>query len=187
MASGERFAELKPWVVPCFALLVVGFWAMIAPWPRRVLRVERWIDRLPQKERLRSLDRALVNYARHPVEMARAVGLPLATHLAIAGAIHVLARAYGGVLSYADHVAVASVANTVSAVPISPSGWGVGEYLFRELYALAGDEPTIGVAVSITFRLLMMAMGLLGGVFLLLPSGREVRTGLEPENAAVRG
>ena len=179
LLSGERFAQIRPWVSSCFVLLLIGFWVLIHPRARRLFRFDALIERLPQKERLKSVDEALQVYARYPVEMVYAVALTLCNHLSIAGAIYFISRAYGAALSYVDEIAIASVANTISAVPISPAGWGVGEYAFRELYVLVGASPTIGVAVSITFRLLMMVMGLAGGLFLLLPSGRTVRSSLD--------
>jgi uncharacterized membrane protein YbhN (UPF0104 family) len=63
------------------------------------------------------------------------------------------------------------VANTLTAVPISPGGLGVGEVLFGSLFEVAGSVYMLGVASSFTYRLVMMAAGLLGGLALVLPGG----------------
>jgi hypothetical protein len=40
---------------------------------------------------------------------------------------------------------------------------------------MMGAEAALGVAVSVTYRLCSVALGLFGGLFLLAPGGREVR------------
>ena len=180
LATGDRFAELKLWVTLAFLGLVFALWMLMHPGARRLFRFDAIIARLPQRERFEKVDAALQQYARHPSEMVIAVLLTVGNHLSIAGATYFLARAYGErLLSYLDMLAIASVANTISAIPLSPSGWGVGEFAFSKLFSMVEADPTVGVAVSITFRLLMMALGLAGGLLLLLPGGEDVRSGIE--------
>jgi len=38
-----------------------------------------------------------------------------------------------------------------------------------------GSAAAIGVAISVTYRLCTVALGLLGGLFLLAPGGRQTR------------
>jgi glycosyltransferase 2 family protein len=189
LVSGERFAALRVWWSALFAALLFGLWVLVHPGARRLLRFDAILARLPQRERLEKIDRALQLYGARPGALLAAVGLTAVNHLAIAGTVYVLGRAYGETaLGYLDYLAIASVANTLSAVPLSPSGWGVGEAAFRELFLLVGAAATVGVAVSITFRLLMMLEGLAGGVLLLLPGWRDARAKLEgaPEPAGER-
>ncbi|HPF15837.1 MAG TPA: lysylphosphatidylglycerol synthase domain-containing protein, partial [Planctomycetota bacterium] len=86
-----------------------------------------------------------------------------------------LGSALGDNHSFHDYVCIAAVMNTLSAVPISPGGLGVGEVLAGSLLRLAGGSYTIGVAASITYRLGMFLQGLLGGLVLLLPGGAALR------------
>ncbi len=58
-------------------------------------------------------------------------------------------------------------------MPITPSGWGVGEWAFGSLFHVLASPSTLGVAVSVAYRLLSMLLGLAGGLFLLLPGGRD--------------
>jgi uncharacterized membrane protein YbhN (UPF0104 family) len=55
---------------------------------------------------------------------------------------------------------------------VTPAGWGVGEWAFGSLFHVLGSSSTLGVAVSVAYRLLSMLLGLAGGLFLLLPGGR---------------
>ncbi|MFN0245075.1 MAG: YbhN family protein [Planctomycetota bacterium] len=178
LSSGERFGDLRFAVSCAFAAMVVGPWTVLHPWPRRVLRIERWIDRLPMAEKVKSLDRALRIYAQHPWEMLGATILSAFNHLSVAAAVMALGHAFGDTLDFFDYLGVSSIANAVSSVPIAPGGWGVGEAAFGSIFHVLGAAATLGVAVSVTYRLMMMGIGLLGGIFLLLPSGASVRRDL---------
>ena len=68
--------------------------------------------------------------------------------------------------------AVVSIGNIVSALPVAPAGWGVGEAAYGYLFDMLGASATLGIATSITFRLVLMAIGLTAGLLLLLPGGK---------------
>jgi uncharacterized protein (TIRG00374 family) len=179
--SGERFADLKLWVTLTFAGMLFAVWVLLHPGPRRFLRIEALIDRLPQKEKLRSVDAAVRIYGDHKLEIAIAVVLSIFNHVGIAGSIWALGDAFGAKLAPLEYLGLTAIANLISSLPVAPGGWGVGEAAFGYLFHLLGQPATLGVAVSITYRLLTMVLGLIGGVFLLLPSGRDVREELEHE------
>lgn len=186
LVEGERFREVRLPVLIVFAVVLVALWVGIHPWPRRVLRVDRLLEKLPQKERLRSIDRALSLYARHPGEMALAVVLSALNHGSLALALYSLGHAFGDTLSWSEYIGIAAIANTVSSVPIAPGGWGVGEALYGYLFHLLGSATALGIAVSVSYRLLNTGLGLAGGVFLLpgVPGAREVRAEMESSEAA---
>ena len=85
-----------------------------------------------------------------------------------------LGRAFGdSLLTLLQYVAVSSLGNSASALPITPGGWGVGEAAYQYLFELAGGDGTIGVAVSVAFKLLFGLIGLAGGIYLFLSGGRR--------------
>lgn len=173
---GSHFSEVKLPVLLTFVGILLGMWAFLAPLPRRILGIERLLAKLPQKDRVAKLDAALRLYGSHPGELALATVLSILNHGAIAWSLLALGRAFGDTqLSYPEYLGVAAIANTISSIPIAPGGWGVGEALYGSLFHMLGAPVTLGIAVSITFRLLSMGMGLVGGLFLLLPSGRKMR------------
>lgn len=174
--TNDALEDLRIWVLLAFLAMVAGLAAFVNPTLRRLVRFDAIVERLPQARRLKKLDSALRDHADHPGEIALAVVLSLGNHLAAAAAVFWLARAFGEkVLDFHDVLCVATVANTLTAVPISPGGLGVGEVLYGTLFRLAGGMYMLGVAASFTYRLLLMGVGLLGGVVLLLPGGAEVR------------
>jgi len=179
LASGERFAELKLPVVLAFVAALGVSWAMLHPGPRRWLHLGALLERMPQRERLRAIDQALRIYAQHPFELLVAVLLSAVNHICIGAAIFSLGHAFGDTLTFVEYIGVAAIANTISSVPITPAGWGVGEWAFGSLFHVLGSPSTLGVAVSVAYRLLTAVPGLVGGLFLLLPSGRSVRREIE--------
>jgi uncharacterized protein (TIRG00374 family) len=179
LASGERFAELRMPVVLAFVAALVVLWVMLHPGPRRWLRLGALLERMPQRERLKAIDQALRIYAQHPFEILVAVLLSAVNHVCIGAAIYSLGHAFGDTLTFVEYIGVAAIANTISSVPITPAGWGVGEWAFGSLFHILGSPSTLGVAVSVAYRLLTAVPGLVGGLFLLLPGGRSVRKDIE--------
>ncbi len=174
LMSGDRFRDLRWPVTLAFAAMAGGLWVVMHDWPRRLLRFDALLARLPLKEQVQNLDRAMRIVVAHPIELVAAFALSAFNHLCVAAAVWSLGHAFGDSLSYFEYVGVTSIANAVSALPIAPAGWGVGEAAFGYIFGLLGAAPSLGVAVSVTYRLLNMGIGLVGGLFLLLPGGRDV-------------
>lgn len=188
VVEGERFAEVRLAVILFFVAVLVALWIGLHPWPRRVLKVDRLLEKLPQKERLRSVDRALSIYAKHPGEIALAIVFSALNHGSIAFALYSLGHAFGDTLSLPEYLGIAAIANTVSSVPVAPGGWGVGEALYGYLFHLLGAPTALGIAVSVSYRLLNTMLGFAGGLFLLpfVPGAREVRAEIETTEAQGR-
>ncbi len=169
---GDEFAQLRVPVAVFLGVGIVGGIVYSHNGLRRRVGFDRILARLPMGERVRKLDEAFLVYSRRPGELALAAGLSIVNHLCFASAVFALGRAFGDVQPFSNYLAIVPVANIVSSIPIAPGGWGVGEAMYRSLFLLVGADPTVGVAVSITQRLCVMVVGLLGGSFLLLPGGR---------------
>ncbi len=56
----------------------------------------------------------------------------------------------------------------ISAVPIAPAGWGVGEAAFRYFFSGVGIQGNLAMALSITFRVSTLLLSFIGGAFLVL-------------------
>jgi uncharacterized protein (TIRG00374 family) len=181
LVTGDQFREMRWPVILCFVGMLLGVVLLMHPLPRRKLGISRLLERLPQREKLKSIERALQEYARHPGEMVFAVALSVVNHCGIAGAIMAIGHAFGDTMSFPAYLGITAIANTVSSLPIAPSGLGVGEVLIGYLVHLLGSSQPLGVAVSVTYRLLTVALNLSGGIFLLLPGGKEVRAEIEHE------
>jgi uncharacterized protein (TIRG00374 family) len=173
VVAGGELAVLR---APVLALLGAGLLGALVYTNgplRRLVRFDELVARLPMAGLLKSLDEAVLLYSRRKGVLLAAFGLSLLNHATVIAAVLALSRAFGDTLLDAfDATAVVSVSNTVSAVPIAPGGWGVGEMVYGYLYELLGSQAALGVAVSVGYRLCMTVVGLAGGVFLLLPGAR---------------
>lgn len=141
---------------------------------RRATGLSALVDRLPMGDKLRSVDRAAMVYLRQPVSVAVAFVFSFVNHFLVTLGIFFLGGALGVPgLSLFEYLVLVPVANLISAVPLAPGGWGVGELAFRSLFEMVGASAAMGVAVSVTFRLSQLALGLVGGLFLLFPGSRS--------------
>jgi uncharacterized membrane protein YbhN (UPF0104 family) len=68
-------------------------------------------------------------------------------------------------LSPMDTFVIFPVVQTLSAIPIAPAGWGIGESLYGTFFEWFGSSFTMGVAVSVLFRVTtQIGFGLVGGI-----------------------
>jgi uncharacterized membrane protein YbhN (UPF0104 family) len=176
LASGARFAELQRPVLLLLGAGVAGGVVYLAPPLRRALGWE-WLRAHPKfGAKLRLLDDALLVYSRRPGELFGCALLSLANHCGVIVGVWMLGLAYGvrsDEVSLAQYFVIVPVASMVSAIPIAPAGWGLGEAIYQYLFELAGASGALGVAVSVTFRLTQMLVGCAGGLFLLAPGARS--------------
>jgi uncharacterized protein (TIRG00374 family) len=184
LVAGDAFAAIRPFVLGLLAVAVAGSSVYASRRLRRLVRFDALLARLPFGERLKVMDDAVLLYSRHRVELLLAVLCTLWNHvIAIIGVIF-LGRALGITfeqVSVSDWFVVVPVANMISAIPVTPGGWGLGEYSYKMLFEMIGGPATLGVATSVTFRLCQMGLSLLGGLFLLAPGARVKLDEIEKE------
>ena len=173
VAQGERFAEFRRPVLIGLGLAALGIAAYSSRAVRAAVGFDKLLARLPMARTLRQIDEAITIYSRKPLEFALAVGFSLANQLAVVAAITALGRSFGdSQLGFAQYIVVSAIGNIAAAVPLTPGGVGVTEFFYAQLFLQQGGSATIGFAVSIAWRLCMIAIGLFGGLFLLLPGGK---------------
>lgn len=173
--SGPRFESLRLPVAAAAAGLTLGWLVYTLEGPRRWLRLEERISRLPTGSFIVDLDRVGRDLAQRPMVVVTALCISMANHLTSAGAIFWLAQGLGESLTFHQVLVISTVANTLSAIPLAPGGLGVGEILFGGLFRMAGGSWALGVGTSLAWRLVLLAVGLIGGLSSLLPGGRKLR------------
>lgn len=181
---GGPFEELRLPMALALVVMVVGAFVYTSTALRRLLRFESLLARLPLGQRLLEVDRAVLVYTRRPGEVLLAFALSLGNHFAAIAGVMALGVAFGvpqSIIGWWQYVAIVPVANIVSALPIAPGGWGVGEAAFHFLFELVGASGALGVAVSVTYRLCQLVVGLLGGLYLLRPARRAELRQIEQE------
>ena len=176
LAAGDTFAELKLPMLGFLLAAALGTVIYAAPGLRDLLHWEQILRRLPLGSKFLALDQAALLYFKRPFELVIAFLLSLINHGVTVGAVFWLGRAFGvdeATASLRDFFVVIPVGNIVSALPLAPAGWGVGEFIYKYLFEMIGSDGAMGVAISIAFRLSMTFYGLVGGVFLLMPGSKD--------------
>jgi hypothetical protein len=173
LLGGEPLAPFRAPLLTLTATALAGLVLLVHPAPRRLVRLDRWIKKLPHGERLESIDRAARLYGSHPVELATALLLSMANSTCNSAGIFLFALSMGSPLGFGDTLAAASVASLASALPLSPGGLGVEEAAYALLFATLGATASVGLAVGLTKRACFTLIGLAGGLFLLAPGGRS--------------
>ena len=60
----------------------------------------------------------------------------------------------------------------ISALPVAPAGWGVGEAAFEYFFSSLDVAEADSVSLSFSYRITTLLISLIGGVFLLLDRKR---------------
>ena len=164
---------------------------------RELVRLSHLLNRLPARLSglLKRVDQAVFYYRSQVLGVIAWTVGGMLIHVGACLSVLCMGEALGVGLPTLDYFVLIPLANLVSAVPIAPNGWGLGEALYGFLfknygaYALGGGAAaeaimgTRGVALSVLFRLHVTAWSLLGGIAALLEKDKVTRADLEREQA----
>jgi uncharacterized protein (TIRG00374 family) len=132
---------------------------------RRGLGLSTLLRRLPFQHVLAEIDAAFRLYRRHPASLGVGLCVSVVNHAGAAACAYVLARALGLTeVRFLDALALVPVVGLLTAVPLLPGGWGVGELGFAYFFGQVGVAPSEAVGLSVVFRLATLAASLPGGV-----------------------
>ena len=192
-----------------FGTLAIGIWGVLALDAmigvvaisrriRRLVRLDQVLRRLPARfaSSMMKVDEAIFFYRRHKFGIGVWFVVGSLNHAVTIVSFWAMGNAIGVGLPAVDYFALIPVILIVSAVPLAPNGWGVGEALFGTLFAkfgagsLVGLVPdpaqvmrTRGVALSVLYRLHTTIWSLVGGAMLLLDRDRVTQAEIDAEVA----
>lgn len=165
----EGFAVPRLFVGGVLAAALVGGGLVLSRRARRTLGLSALLKRLPFQRVWAEVDAAVRLYRGHPKALALGLLVSLFNHAGTCACAYLLARALGlEEVRLVDALALVPVVSLLSAVPLLPGGWGVGELAFAYFFAPVGVAPSEAVAWSVVFRLAILASGLPGAVLWLL-------------------
>ncbi|MHC4079130.1 MAG: lysylphosphatidylglycerol synthase transmembrane domain-containing protein [Planctomycetota bacterium] len=186
-----------------FRLLAVAIWGVllgvvllgVIAFSRRIrnlIRLPGLIQKLPGGfgHLLQRLDQAVFFYRSHKAGMFVWMLGGMGSHAINVLCVYFIGEALGMGVALQDYFVLVPVILIVSAIPIAPNGWGVGEYMFGELFrnfaAGAGAAQTMytrAISLSLLYRIHLMLWSLLGGLILLFTKDRVTRLDVEHEVA----
>lgn len=163
--EGEGYRAARTVILYGLAASAVFLLLAFLPRLRRALGLHRLVARLPFQRVLGELRAGLAVQRKRPGLLLGSLGMSIVNHAGTALLVAALAAALG--MEEATPLAclaVVPVANLLTAIPLAPGGWGVGEWAFATFFAPLGLPASEAVALSLLYRLLTLVSSLPGGV-----------------------
>jgi uncharacterized protein (TIRG00374 family) len=161
---------------------------------RHLVRLGSLLSRLPHKigNLLRLVDQAVFLYRNHKLVITASLLAGVGNHILSVLSVVLIGEALGVGLPTFDYFVFIPGINILTAVPIGPNGWGVGEWSYKYLFSTYGARyltgpmaaeamGTRGVALSVLYRLHVTLWSLLGGLFIFFERNRVTRAEIEAE------
>jgi uncharacterized membrane protein YbhN (UPF0104 family) len=186
-----------------FGSLAVGIWSGLAGVLalgvlafsrriRRAIRLDALLKRLPLSGLLRKIDNAIYFYRGHTAGIALWMVAGMASHVLSVLSVSLIGQALAVGMPMFEYFVLVPIINIVSAVPLGPNGWGVGEALFGYLFGVYGADfitafdpvavmRTRGVALSLVYRIHLTLWSLLGGLLALLEKEKVTQADVQHE------
>lgn len=160
---------------------VLGFLLLGFLPQRRVDRFARRLKWFPKVgNSLAEMWYALVMYRQRLKVVLVGVALSAASHFALVFAFHCASRVFPPALpgqepaSLAEHVVIAPIGFIAQAIPLTPGGVGVAEFIFAWLYKLSGRPESLGATARLSLRIVEWLIAL-SGYIVFLRMRAEVR------------
>lgn len=165
---------------------------------RQLVHLTWLLERLPHKisHLLKLIDQAVFFYRNHKMVIAASVLVGVLNHIISVLSVLCIGYSLGVGMPPFEYFVLIPVINIVSALPVSPNGWGWGEALYKSLFGTYGAPylqgavsaevakatmGTRGVALSVLYRLHLTFWSLLGGLFVLFEKDRVTKADIDRE------
>ncbi|MFY9343416.1 MAG: lysylphosphatidylglycerol synthase transmembrane domain-containing protein [Planctomycetota bacterium] len=193
----DRFADLALAIWGVIAGVGLLFLIAFSKRLRSLVRLKWLLERLPHRigHLLRLVDRAVFFYRDHKWVIMASLLAGVGNHVVSVASVVFIGASLGVGLPTFEYFVLIPIINIVTALPVGPNGWGVGEALYKLLFGKYGAAAlpgvanaaavmgTRGVALSVLYRLHLTFWSLLGGLFVLFEKDRVTRADIEREEA----
>jgi uncharacterized protein (TIRG00374 family) len=161
-------------------LTVLGVWGGEAG---RFPRLWKQLERLPKFDVIRRMMDAYRAFARHPGAIGKTLVLSFGVHVCVMFSIVCIARGLSIHTTHglSDFFLYLPIINTVAAMPVSISGFGVREWMYVAMLSGVGVGKEEALALSLLGYVATLMWSLVGGVFFLthrreLPAAENVKS-----------
>jgi uncharacterized protein (TIRG00374 family) len=153
-------------VILCVGVSVLGFWRGLAD---KLPGVRARLERMPKYETFKRMIDAYRQYAAHPGVLAITLVQSFGVHIAAMLSIWCIGRGLNihpdnGLIDYLLYL---PIINSVTAIPISISGFGVRELMYAEMFGEVGVAKSAAVALSLLGYFVALFWSLVGAGFYL--------------------
>lgn len=168
MLKNDLARQVTVYIWLGMGLFTVGAGVYFSRRLRRLLRLDWLLSKLPMHGLFTKIDQAAVAYRDHRATVLLSVGVSVLVHICLATSTALSGFALGMDQPFGLLLTVVPVLFLIGAVPISPQGVGVMEFVAIELLSqapFATANQIIGMLIMI--RLNQMFYSLFGAIFLL--------------------
>ncbi len=174
-----RYRLVAAWIYGLLAVIALVGVVFFSRRVRAALRFDRLLARLPFKELVQKADSAVFIYRFRLGLVGISLLMSMVVHTIIIGSFALIGRSIGIDLALPAYFALIPIALIVSALPIAPSGWGVGEAASVFFLGTVGVSAPMALALFLVYRMEQMAVSLVGGVCLALQKDRVSQAEVE--------
>jgi uncharacterized membrane protein YbhN (UPF0104 family) len=144
---------------------IIGLWKGFAD---KLPGLRSWLQRLPKYDTLHRMVDAYRVYASHPVILVKTVLISFPIHFFSMLSIWCVGRGLAvRSASFTDYFLYLPIINSVTAVPITISGFGVREGMYVKMFHEVGVAGPEALVMSLLGYLAMLFWSIVGGGFFL--------------------
>lgn len=190
----DRFGFLAAIIWGVMAAVGLLFAVAFSRRLRQLFRIKPLLDKLPHRVShiLKLVDQAVFFYRGHKGVILGSLLTGVVNHVVSVFSVVLIGDALGIGVTWFEYFVMVPIINIISAVPIGPNGWGIGEASYSWFFGtysglaqtLANGEQVMGMrgfALSVLYRLHLTLWSLLGGVILLFEKNRVTRADIDRE------
>jgi len=146
-------------------ITALSFWRGFAD---RLPGLRKLLQRLPKYETMRRMIEACRVYASHPVVLGKTAAITVAVHVFSMLAIVCIGKGLGiTTASLTDYFLYLPIINSISAIPITISGFGVREGMYVAMFDRVGVPGAAALALSLLGYFASLFWSLAGAPFYL--------------------
>lgn len=163
----RTFAIVTLAIVMTTALVTfLGLWKGVAD---KLPKMRSLLQKIPYYGTLKRMIDAYRIYASHPLILGKTVLLSFGVHAGAMLSIVFIGKGLGIVTAngFIDYFLYLPIINSLIAIPISISGFGVRELLYEQMFGGVSVTQTAAVAMSLMGYLAMLTWSLVGSSFYL--------------------
>jgi hypothetical protein len=152
-------------VVSTVLATIIGFWRGFAD---KFPGLRSWLKRMPRYDTLRRMVEAYRVYASHPAVLAKTVLISFGVHFFSMLSIVCIGQGLGvRSATLVDYYLYLPIINSVTAVPITISGFGVREGMYVKMFREVGVQEPVALVMSLLGFLAVLLWSIVGGFFFL--------------------
>ena len=177
--SPDAFVHVAPWIYGLLLLEACFCCLFFSRRIRRTIRIDALLARLPLAGLVKKIDEAAFLYRFRLRLVGGTLLMSMGVHLIIITGIGVSGLGIGLDVPFLSYYAIVPITLIVMALPIAPSGWGVGEMAVIYFWGTQRVSSGQAFALALVYRMCQLLISLVGGARLLSQKDRVSRGEVE--------